>query len=245
MSEISDRNRKVLITVGAGLLGNLLAFLSSLLTSVQPQVSFDFSHLATFAIAIAFGPVYGMSTGAIASIYPYYNFAVAGVYGPWWGLAIIVGKALTGFVCGLLRGRMAPFLAVNVSYIPEFMFTLGFLALMTVVLPAGGLTMETIANILMEGWVEVIIFSFIIETVVRRRVMETAVLMLEIFIIMLLVHKEFIHSLLILLLVTLITLIIFEVIQPSIKRQYPHSRDEKDLYLSGVANISLQGKTHA
>jgi hypothetical protein len=226
---VDDRNKKILITIAAGLLGNLLAFLSSMLTPMHPQVTFDFSHLATFGIAIAFGPVYGMITGAIGSIYPYYNFAVTGVYGPWWGLAIIIGKTMTGFTCGLLRSRLAPFLAVTVSYIPEFIFTLGFLALMTIVLPAGALTMDTITGILMEGWVEVIIFSFIIETVARRRVMETAVLMLEIFIIMLLVHKEFIQSLLILLLVTLITLVIFEVIHPAIREQYPRSRHEKDL----------------
>jgi hypothetical protein len=226
--DMDDSTGRIWITIGAGLLGNLLAFLSSLLTPLQPQATFDFSHIATFGIAIAFGPIYGMITGAIASIYPYYNFAIVGAYGPWWGLAIIVGKALTGFVCGLLRGKMPPFLTVTVSYVPESLFTLGFLALMTLTLPTGILTADIISNILMEGWVEVIIFSFIIETVVRRRVMETAVLMLEVFIIMLLVHKEFIHSLLLLLLVTLITLVIFEVIQPVIRKQYPGVTDEKE-----------------
>jgi hypothetical protein len=224
---IDGRTQKILITIGAGLLGNLLAFLSSLLTPLQPQATFDFSHIATFGIAIAFGPVYGMITGAIGSIYPYYNFAIAGAYGPWWGLAIIIGKAMTGFFCGMLRGKLPPFLAVTVSYVPEFLFTVGFLALMTIVLPAGIMTADTISKILMEGWSEVIIFSFIIETVVRRRVMETAILMLEVFIIMLLVHKEFVQSLLILLLVTLITLILFEVIQPTIKKQYPERSAEK------------------
>jgi hypothetical protein len=64
----------------------------------------------------------------------------------------------------------------------------------------------------------VIIFSFLIDTVMRRRVIETAVLMLEIFIIMFLVHKEFINTLLVLLLITLITLILFEIIKPFIKK---------------------------
>jgi dolichol kinase len=53
----------------------------------------------------------------------------------------------------------------------------------------------------------------------RRRVVETAVLLLEIFIIMFLVHKEFIHTLLVLLLITLITLILFELIKPFIKKK--------------------------
>jgi len=43
--------------------------------------------------------------------------------------------------------------------------------------------------------------------------------MLEIFIIMFLVHKEFITTLLVMLLNTLITLILFELIKPFIKKK--------------------------
>jgi hypothetical protein len=219
--------KKILASVAACVLGNLLALLSSLLNPLQPQATFDFSHIATFGAAIALGPLYGMLAGAIGSLYPYYEFAIEGVYGPWWGIAIIVGKAMTGFFCGLLRGKLPPFLTINISYVPESLFTLGFLLLMTVVLPTGSMPPQTMSDILLEGWVEVIIFSFIIETVVRRRVMETAVLMLEIFIIMLLVHKQFIESLLILLLVTLITITMFEVIAPMIRKQYPKPPDDR------------------
>lgn len=226
--EMNDRARKILISIIAGLLGNLLAYLSSLLTPLQPQVTFDFSHLATFFVAIAFGPVYGLITGAIGAIYPYFEFAVSGIYGPWYGLAIIFGKAMTGFVCGLLRDKLPTFLAVTLSYIPESLYTLGFLQVMNFVQPAGVITWDMISGILMEGWVEVIIFSFIIEMVVRRRIMETAVLMLEIFIIMLLVHKQFIESLLVLLLITLTTLVLFEIIKPLLKKRYPGPADGND-----------------
>jgi hypothetical protein len=224
---IESRGKKILASIIAGIMGNVLAFLSSMLTPLQPQVIFDFSHIATFGTAIAFGPFYGLLAGAIGSLYPYYQFAVEGIYGPWWGLAIIFGKSMTGFFCGLLRGRVPPFLAVTLSFIPESLFTVGFLFLMTAVLPAGTMTSQIMQSIIMEGWVEVIIFSFMIETVVRRRVMETAVLMLEIFIIMLLVHKQFIELLLVLLLVTLITITLFEVIEPSIKKQYPKHPDDQ------------------
>jgi hypothetical protein len=216
---LSDRMKKVLAAIAAGILGNLLSFLSSLLTPMHPQVTFDFSHLATFVVALAFGPVYGLITGAIGSIYPYVHYAVFGIYGPFFGLAIIFGKAMTGFICGLLRNKMPVFLAVNISYIPESLYTLGFTLLMTLFLPAGSLNREIITGIITEGWVEVIIFSFLIDTVMRRRIIETAVLMLEIFIIMFLVHKEFINTLLILLLITLITLILFELIKPFIKKK--------------------------
>lgn len=211
---LSERRRKLLISIAAGILGNLLALLSTMLTPMHTQVSFDFSHLATFMVALTLGPVYGLITGAIAAIQPYIQYAVMGIYGPYFGLAIIFGKAMTGFFCGLLRNRMPSFLAVSLSYIPECLFTLGFVLLMRIFLPPGTMSWEVINSILTEGWVEVLIFSFVIDNVLRHKVIETAVLMLEIFIIMFLVHKEFINTLLLLLLITSLTLILFEIINP-------------------------------
>lgn len=219
--KISDHQKKLLASIAAGLLGNLLAYLSSLLTPLQPQVTFDFSHIATFAVAVAFGPFYGMLTGALGGIYPYYEFAVSGIYGPWYGLAIIPGKAMTGYFCGLLRHRLPTFLAVTLAYLPECIYTQLFLLSMSYALPAGTVTWSIATGILMEGWVEVIIFSFIIEMVVRRRIMETAVLLLEVFIIMLLVHKEFILSLLLLLLITFTVMMLFEMLRPLFKDRHP------------------------
>ena len=224
--KLSDTQKKLLVSIAAGLLGNLLAYLSSLLTPMQPQVTFDFSHIATFAVAVALGPIYGLLTGAIGAIYPYYEFAVLGIYGPWYGLAIILGKAMTGYFCGLLRHRMPTFLAVTMSYIPECIYTQLFLLSMSFVLPAGAMTWAIATGILMEGWVEVIIFSFIIEMVMRRRIIETAVLMLEVFIIMLLVHKEFILSLLLLLVITFTVMLLFEMLRPLFKNNDPPDRDD-------------------
>jgi hypothetical protein len=210
----SDRAQKFGISLAAAILGNLLSFLSSMLTPLNPQVTFDFSHLATFAIAITFGPWYGMLTAALSSLYPYFHLAVFGIYGPVYGLAIILGKSMTGFFCGLLRGRMPTFLAITLSYIPESVFTFFFLQWMSFTLPPESLTWETITvGVIAEGWVEVIMFSFIIDNMVRRKVVETAVLMLEIFIIMFLVHKEFLQTLLLLLLIAFFTLILFELVE--------------------------------
>jgi hypothetical protein len=210
---LPEKYRKISITLAAAVLGNLLAWLSSLLTPLNPQVTFDFSHLATFAIAITYGPWYGCLAAALSSIYPYFHLAVFGIYGPLYGLAIIFGKSLTGLACGLLRGRMPTFMAITLSYIPESLFTLGFMLAMSHTLPAGTLTWEAImVGVIMEGWVEVIMFSFIIDNMVRHRVIETAVLMLEIFIIMFLVHKEFLQTLLLLLLITFVTLVLFELV---------------------------------
>ena len=224
---LSEKRRKLLIAVVAGILGNLLALLSTMLTPMQTQVSFDFSHLATFMVALTLGPVYGLITGAIAAIQPYIQYAVMGIYGPFFGLAIIFGKAMTGFFCGLLRNRMPSFLAVSLSYIPESLFTLSFVLLMRIFLPPGTMSWEVINGILTEGWVEVIIFSFVIDNVLRHKVIETAVLMLEIFIIMFLVHKEFINTLLLLLLITLLTLILFEIIKPLFRKNNSDGKTEK------------------
>jgi hypothetical protein len=95
-------------------------------------------------------------------------------------------------------------------------------------LPAGAMTWAIATGILMEGWVEVIIFSFIIEMVVRRRIMETAVLLLEVFIIMLLVHKEFILSLLLLLLITFSVMLLFEMLRPLFKDHHPNHQPDSD-----------------
>jgi hypothetical protein len=231
---LSEKRRKLLIAIAAGILGNMLALLSSMLTPMQTQVSFDFSHLATFMVALTLGPVYGLITGAIAAIQPYIQYAVIGIYGPFFGLAIIFGKAMTGFFCGLLRNRMPSFLAVSLSYIPESLFTLGFVLSMRIFLPPGSMSWEVINGILTEGWVEVLIFSFVIDNVLRQKVIETAVLMLEIFIIMFLVHKEFINTLLLLLLITLLTLILFEIIKPLFRKNNSDGKTDKED--SNIAN---------
>jgi len=227
----SEKAQRLGISLFAAVLGNLLSILSSMLTPLNPQVTFDFSHLATFAIAITFGPWYGMLTAALSSLYPYFHLAVFGIYGPAYGLAIIFGKSMTGFFCGLLRGRMPTFLAITLSYIPESIFTFLFLQWMSVTLPPGTLTWETITvGVIAEGWVEVIMFSFIIDNMVRRKVVETAVLMLEIFIIMFLVHKEFLQTLLLLLLIALFTLILFEMVERTLHKpgsRLPENRDRK------------------
>jgi hypothetical protein len=225
----SEKAQRLGISLAAAVLGNLLAFLSSLLTPLNPQVTFDFSHLATFAIAITLGPWYGLLTAALSSIYPYFHLAVFGIYGPVYGLAIIFGKSMTGFFCGMLRGHMPTFLAITLSYVPESIFTFFFLQGMAVTLPPGTLTWEAITvDVIAEGWVEVIMFSFIIDNMVRHKVIETAVLMLEIFIIMFLVHKEFLQTLLLLLLITLFTLILFELVERKLHRPGSGLPENKD-----------------
>lgn len=224
---MSDATKKLLISIAAGVIGNVLAYLSSMLTPLQPQISFDFSHLATFAVALAFGPWYGLLTAALGSIYPYIQYSVLGIYGPLAGISVIIGKSLTGITCGFLRNRLSTFFAVIISFVPECLFILGFSWLMMFYLPAGEMTWAMTGDIIVEAWVEVIIFAIIIETVVRRQIMETAIIMLEIFIIMLLVHKEFKMTLLVILLIVTVTVLLFEMIK-SPKKKHPGQTSNDD-----------------
>jgi len=208
----NGKRGKLVITILAGILGNLLAYLSTLLISPTPQIAFDLSHLATFAIAIAFGPYYGALTGAIVAIYPYIHLGVLGSYGPFVGLPIFIGKAMTGYFCGLLARRVHPYLAVPISYIPESLYTLLFLkAVQTWMLP-DVLTWDVISNILIKGWIEVFILSLVLETVYRRRILETAVLLLEIFIITLLVEKQGTYALALVLVLVFVIMVTIDLI---------------------------------
>lgn len=211
--KVSTKNQKLLITLLAAGLGNLLAYLSTSLVSIQPQVAFDLSHLATFTVALYFGPYYGLLAGATVAIYPYVRFGVLGIYGPAVGLAIIMGKAMTGLFCGILAGRLRPYLAVAISFIPEFLFTFVFLkAVQTWMLP-DVLTWSTISEILLKEWVEVLILSFILETITRVEVMETAVLLLEIFIITLLIPERGSNTFVLLLAMVLLIITIVDIVK--------------------------------
>jgi len=209
---LSTRTRRVLITIGAGLLGNLLAYLSAALITIQPQIAFDLSHMVTFSVALYLGPYYGLLAGATVAIYPYIEFGVLGSYGPIVGLAIIVGKAMTGLFCGLLANRARPYLAIALAYLPEFVFTFVFLmAVQTWMLPAV-FTSEMTWEILRKGWIEVLIIAFALETVSRRHIAELTVLLLEIFIVTLLIHKEKGEILLLLLGIVLVIMFIVDLV---------------------------------
>jgi hypothetical protein len=211
---ISDKSRKILITLLAGVLGNLLGFLSTSLISLQPQIAFDLSHFATYAVAIYLGPFYGLLAGAVVALYPYVKFGVLGVMGPVLGLSLILGKAMTGWFAGTLSGRVRPYLVVVIAFIPEFLLTVMLLKSMQCWLQPALVTGAMLSQILYKEWVEILILSFVLETVARREIMETAILLTEIFIVAMLIRHESIQILLMLLSLVFITLIIIDLVKP-------------------------------
>ncbi len=148
-----------------------------------------------------------------------------GAYGPLWGLAIIVGKALTGYTCGLIGGRVRPYLTVAVSYVPEFIFSVVFYTTVGTRLAPDIMTPELVSDILFKGWVEILILSFILNTIVRREMLEAAIVLLEIFIVTLLGHKEHTHTLALLLGIVFVIMLTVDVVRERIRVEEPGGKD--------------------
>ena len=212
-----------MIVLLAGSLGNLLGYLSTSLVSLQPQIAFDLSHFATYAVATYLGSSYGSLTGVIVALYPYVKFGVLGILGPVVGLSLLLGKAMTGWFAGMLSGRVRPYLVVVLAFVPEFLFTFTLLKLVQHWLPPTMLTNTMISQILLKGWVEILILSFVLETVARREIMETAILLTEIFIAALLIRNERVEILFMLLSMVLITMIIIDLVK---QQKIPNSQIE-------------------
>jgi hypothetical protein len=218
--KVSNRGQKLLVTFLAGALGNLLAYLSTMLLQLQPQVALDLSHISTFAIALYFGPYYGLLAGAVVAIYPYIEFGMLGVYGPLLGLAVIVGKAMTGYFAGMLVGRVRPYLAVALAFIPESLFTFIFLTSVNAWFIPGALPPAEISDILLKGWVEILVMSFIFETLVRREIIEVTIILTEIFIVALLIEQHRIGTLAVLLAIVLITMTVVDIVRQHKKTKH-------------------------
>lgn len=119
-------------------LGNVLSFISLQLAPIAPNIplgpvsvslAFDLSHLATFVAALFGGPVIGGMTGLIGGLVSSFEFGFSkgNILS---GVAIPIGKALTGLAAGFImsrisyRGKKWRFIATTIiSYLPEAVFT--------------------------------------------------------------------------------------------------------------------------
>jgi hypothetical protein len=160
-----------------GALGNVLAFLSMYaLPLLHPQIALDLSHLATFIVSIYSGPVWGLITGALVALAPFYRFGVAGWFGPLVGLLIIPGKAITGLFSGIFARRLRPFPSVTLGFVPETIFIYAYFKLIVpLFIPTlkPFLSDAFIAAVLAKAWVEIVIMGFLMEIIKKRRIMES------------------------------------------------------------------------
>lgn len=139
-------------------MGTALAIVS--FVPIGPNIHVDFSHIGTFIVAIALGPLYGMVTGALIGIYPMTVFG---------NVLVPPGKALTGLAIGLLARRLklasnekkkVPLIvpAAFAGWIPEAIFTLVTLGILGIpyLMP-----MPVVESILVKGGVEIILLGIL------------------------------------------------------------------------------------
>ena len=166
-------------------LGNVLSFISLQLAPIAPNIplgpvsvslAFDLSHLATFVAALFGGPIIGGMTGLIGGLVAAFEFGFSkgNVVS---GIAIPIGKALTGVVAGLIikrvdyktRGWMLV-AATTVSYLPEAAFTaIIFTMLYPVLFALPQIVANTITvQILVKAFVEMVVLGIILMGLVRN-----------------------------------------------------------------------------
>ena len=154
-------------------LGTALVMVSS--APLGPHINFDLSHIGTFIVAIALGPYYGMITGALIGVYPMTLFA---------NPVVLIGKALTGLVVGLLIRRARLIVGVEsgekrkvlrivptvvVGWIPEavlIVVTLGFVGIPYF------LPMTVVEGILVKGTAEVILLGALCEILFASKALQ-------------------------------------------------------------------------
>jgi uncharacterized membrane protein len=165
-------------TAFIGMLSALGIVLSAISLNIAPVLStvgqggaaLDLSHIATFIAAIFGGPIVGATVGLLGGLYSGYYFGF--VFGQ--GLVAVVGvplgKAMTGFMAGLLykklkigNGSRHSFLAVPatlLSYVPESIYTvLYFLYVVTLVNGQG--MAYLIPLVIPKAWIEIIVMSIL------------------------------------------------------------------------------------
>ena len=155
-------------------LGNVLSLIPIGLTRVG-QVGFDFSHIATFIVAIYGGPILGFFVGLTGGI-------TAGIYfGPmgwlsWLGLVgLPVGKSLTGLATGAIfrllkinkrtHASLQTIPAVLIGFVPEFLFT-AFFFLFLVPQVLGWLNVPLLVSIEVKAWGEISIMSILMAALI-------------------------------------------------------------------------------
>lgn len=182
------RSSKVIVFVAVmGALGNVLSFISIKVTPLLPHiplgpisvsVAIDLSHVATFIAALFGGPAVGGLTGLVGGAIAAneFGFSQGNIIT---GLGLPVGKAMTGFMAGLIirhfgimdgqRIRMA--LVTLASWVPEGVFT-SFLFLV-IFPPVYGMPVMVAqiitSQILVKAIVEMIVMGLILAGLLGNR----------------------------------------------------------------------------
>ncbi len=147
-------------------LGVVFAAMTPLLT-IMPGVNVDLSHIGTYIVSLAGGPIFGAFSGAIGGIIPAATFGNA---------LVIPGKIMTGVTVGFIAFGLRRLFAFIFKRFNMSMESKGYKALQIIIIPIAGiagyipefvytvwdltvlahLPNFVIATIMTKAWIEII-----------------------------------------------------------------------------------------
>jgi LytS/YehU family sensor histidine kinase len=162
-------SRTLAFVVYMGALGNALAAITIAPTMVQ-QVALDFSAIPVLIAGVFGGALLGGLTGIVAGILPSIFFGFIGGQLGFLGFSASVGKAIHGFVVGMLTRTLKPLEKgktllmipiVLLGFIPETIWIITvFLLFVPLFIPSQAFLAAYLSAILVKAWFEVCVMSF-------------------------------------------------------------------------------------
>jgi len=163
-------SKEIAFVVYMGALGNVLAAITIAPTIVK-QVALDFSAVPVLIAGVFGGAILGGVTGIIAGILPSVFFGFIGGQLGLLGFSACIGKALHGFIVGLLTKRLNPVETkktlllipiVLISFIPEALWIAAvFILFVPFFIPSQAFLSLYLPTILVKASFEVGVMGFL------------------------------------------------------------------------------------
>lgn len=164
-----NNSKTVAFVIYMGALGNALAAITIAPTMVK-QVALDFSAIPVLIAGVFGGALLGGLTGIVTGILPSIFFGYIGGQLGFLGFSACVGKALHGYVVGLLTRTLRPLEKrktillipiVLLGFIPEMLWIIAvFLLFVPFFIPSQSFLSAYLSTILVKAWFEVCVMSF-------------------------------------------------------------------------------------
>jgi|SRR3989304_3054000 len=162
-------SKEIAFVIYMSALGNVLAAITIAPTIVK-QVALDFSAVPVLIAGVFGGAILGGATGIIAGILPSIFFGFIGGQLGLLGFSACVGKALHGFIVGVLTKKLNPIKKnktlllipiVLISFIPEALWIAAvFLLFVPFFIPSQAFLSLYVPTILLKAWFEVSVMGF-------------------------------------------------------------------------------------
>jgi len=178
-------SKEIAFAIYMGALGNVLAAITIAPTIVK-QVALDFSAVPVLVAGVFGGAILGGVTGIIAGILPSIFFGFIGGQLGLLGFSTCVGKALHGFIAGILTNKLNPVKKkkslllipiVLISFIPESVWmALVFVLFVPFLILGQAFLSLYLPTILAKAWFEVSVMGFLMSALAGHEGFRTFVL---------------------------------------------------------------------